>query len=180
MSPFNPFENGVSIEIEDLVERRKALVRQTWRSIEFAKDSKFTAAFYERLFQKYPEVIPMFSKISLEAQAMKLYEVVSVAVRCLDDLDGLVPVLQDLGARHASAYGVQRGHYGVVTEIFVEVLYDFLYSWWPKESTGSTSVFLLDVTDAWSWVLNLIGEVMADAGDEAMAAKTPEKVSAVI
>lgn len=160
-----------TVSPEDHLERRKKLVQQTWRSVEFAKNEKFTIAFYERLFQKYPQVVPMFDGIGLSAQATKLYEVVCVAVRFLDDLPGLVPVLQDLGKRHAVSYGVERAHYGVVTEIFVEILYEFLTDFFSQQAAGSASVFLLDVTDAWSWVLTLIGDVMADAGEEALKEK---------
>jgi hemoglobin-like flavoprotein len=157
---------------DETLERRKKLVKQSWRAVEFGLGGAATQAFYERLFTRFPSVQPLFAGTTMDVQAEKLYAVLQVAIRSLDDLDSLVPVLQDMGVRHATAYGVQRAHYGAVTQVFIEILYEFIGNQWSENMSmsGATGRYMVEVADAWTWVLNLVGGVMADAADTAAAA----------
>lgn len=150
-------------EENECIERRKKMIRQTWRSVELAIDSGFSVTFYQKLFDNYPDVELMFSDVDMKLQAHKLYEVVRVAVRMLDDLEDLIPILQDLGVRHARAYGVHRAHYGAIVEVFGEGLHDFVLDQAP---TKATNMFMVQLADAWTWVLTLISNIMADAAEE--------------
>lgn len=132
-----------------LLERRKQLIRETWSAVETGLNVQATEAFYQRLFQRYPEVEEMFDHADMRIQAMKLYEVLRVCVRFLDDMDSLAPILEDMGIRHAEAYGVVREHYSAVTEIFIEVLNEFISKQFADELSGS--IYALDVAHAWSW-----------------------------
>lgn len=132
-----------------LLERRKALIRETWGAVETGLNVQATEAFYQRLFERYPEVEEMFDHADMRIQAMKLYEVLRVCVRFLDDMDSLAPVLEDMGIRHAEAYGVVREHYNATTEIFIEVLNEFIVKQFSDEIAGS--IYALDVAHAWSW-----------------------------
>jgi hemoglobin-like flavoprotein len=154
---------------DETLERRKKLVKQSWRAVEFGLGGAATQAFYERLFTRFPSVQPMFAGTTMDVQAAKLYAVLRVAIRSLDDLDSLVPVLQNMGVRHATAYGVQRAHYGAVTQVFIEILYEFIGNQWSENMSmsGATGRYMVEVADAWTWVLNLLGGVMADAADTA-------------
>jgi nitric oxide dioxygenase len=149
-----------------LIERRKALIRETWGVVEANLNVSATEAFYLRLFEKYPDLRPMFAHADMRIQAMKLYEVLRVAVRFLDNFESLTPILEDMGIRHAESYGVQRDHYHAMTDAFIEILNNYI----SKQFAGdefSGSLYSLDVAHAWSWALTMIGTVMADAADDA-------------
>lgn len=155
---------------EELIANKKKLVQQTWRAVELGLDVRATVAFYNRLFEKYPDTVAMFEGANMELQAKKLYEVLQVAVRCLDSLDALVPVLEDLGERHAIAYGVKREHYDAVTDVFIEVLNNYISANW-EQSFQFHGLWKIQVAEAWAWVLTLVGKTMADAADKAINAK---------
>lgn len=132
-----------------LLERRKALIRETWSAVETGLNVQATEAFYSRLFERFPEVREMFEHADMRIQAMKLYEVLRVTVRFLDNIESLTPILQDMGIRHAEAYGVVRDHYNALTEVFIEVLNEFISQHFADELSGS--LYALDVAHAWSW-----------------------------
>ena len=76
--------------------------------------------FYAILFQTAPDVRRMFPQ-DISAQKQKLIAVLATAVAGLTKLDTLVPVLRDLGAKHAG-YGVQEHHYPVVGNALLAAL----------------------------------------------------------
>ena len=147
-----------------LTEHRKTIVKTSWRAIQFALNEEATKVFYKRLFEEYPSVRPMF-KDDMASQYKKLYDAVSLAVKCLDDLETLVPVLQDLGRRHAK-WGVVRDHYEAVVDCFLWTLNTFIFTHMPATNAIK---YAFDVADAWEWALLLIGTTMADAADEGAA-----------
>jgi len=148
---------------EELFQKRKDLIKQTWKIVEADPKSNITSAFYARLLDKYPDVRPMFQHTNMDAQANKLHEVLRVAIRFLDDTDDILPSLREMGIRHGRSYGVKRRHYRAVTEVFIEVLNEYLNEvLYPVLGEG-TAIMQLDVAAAWSWILTLIGDAMADA-----------------
>ena len=152
---------------DETLERRKTLIKQTWRSIEFGLGEGATKAFYNRLFTKFPSVEPLFANTSLEVQSLKLYQTLRLAVRSLDDLDSILPTVQELGRRHAQSYGVVPEYYAAVTQVFIEILHEYICSHFTNMAC---SRYIVDVADAWAWCLNLIGSVMIDAAPAAAAA----------
>ena len=154
---------------DETLARRKTLIRQTWRSVEFGLGETVSRSFYDRLFERFPDVKPMFDATSMEVQAQKLYTTLRLAVRSLDDLETLRPALQYLGRRHAQSYGVVRAHYGAVTQVFLEILHEYISSHWTNNASMIMihSRYMVDVADAWSWALNLLGGIMADAAEAA-------------
>jgi hemoglobin-like flavoprotein len=155
-----------SLAEEELFERRKRTIQSSWNAVRIGLDVKASKLFYDRLFDKYPCVRPMFKK-DMTLQYNKLFQAVSLAVRFLDNVEELVPVLQELGVRHAG-YGVVRAHYEAVTECFLWTLNTYIVSQMPNNNAIH---WLFDITDAWEWALTFIGGIMADAADEAIAAK---------
>mmetsp|Transcript_16438 Transcript_16438/g.33164 ORF Transcript_16438/g.33164 Transcript_16438/m.33164 type:complete len:174 (-) Transcript_16438:212-733(-) len=153
---------------DEICERRKNLIKQTWRSVEFGLGQKATEVFYDRLFTNYPDTQPLFAHVSMQGQSQKLYGVLRLAVRSLNDLDAIIPTVQELGRRHSRSYGVMRDHYGAVTQTFIEILHEYILTQW---GTMAHTRYLVDVADAWAWYLNLIGGIMADAADEAGLAR---------
>ena len=68
--------------------------------------------FYRRLFELDPTLSRLF-KGDMKQQGKKLMQMIGAAVRGLDDLARLVPVVQQLGVRH-NGYGVRPEHYDTV------------------------------------------------------------------
>ncbi len=64
---------------------------------------KAAQIFYSRLFELDPSLRKLF-KGDIEAQGKKLMSMIAAAVKGLNNLPGLVPVLQNLGRRH-TGYG---------------------------------------------------------------------------
>ena len=148
----------------EYIERRKTLIKQTWRAVEFGMGEKATVEFYDRLLSQFPEMRPLFGDTNMKLQSHKIYGIIKLAVRSLDDFESVVPVLERLGRRHANVYGLDRSHYRAFTDTFIEVLHRFIYSQYSAMMVGTH--YAIDVADAWSYVLNIIGDIMADTVEE--------------
>ncbi|MCA9691752.1 MAG: alpha/beta fold hydrolase [Myxococcales bacterium] len=68
--------------------------------------------FYEHLFASHPELRPLFPA-SMVGQWRKLEDALGLVIRQLEARDALVPLLEDLGARHAE-YGAAPEHFAIV------------------------------------------------------------------
>lgn len=108
--------------------------------------------FYERLFETNPEIQTLF-KGDMEAQGEQLMDMIGAAVAGLDDLDTLIPVVQQLGARHRK-YGVETAHYGAVAEALI----------WTLEQ-GLADAFTPEIRTAWVNVYGVLAETMITAPD---------------
>ena len=111
--------------------------------------------FYNKLFELDPALKPLF-KGNMKEQGTKLMATLKLAVKGLDDLDKLVPVVQDLGRRH-KGYGVAPAHYATVAEALLWTL-----------GQGLAEAFTPEVEEAWTAVYTVLAETMiAAAADEA-------------
>lgn len=108
--------------------------------------------FYERLFETNPEIQSLF-KGDMEAQGEQLMDMIGAAVAGLDDLDTLIPIVQQLGARHRK-YGVETAHYGAVAEALI----------WTLEQ-GLADAFTPEIRTAWVNVYGVLAETMITAPD---------------
>lgn len=106
--------------------------------------------FYSRLFEIAPEVQPLF-KNDMDDQGKKLMKTLAIAVASLEDLETLVPVLQNLAVKHIE-YGVQEEHYAVVGEALI----------WTLEQ-GLGEAFTAEVKDAWIEVYTIVSTTMIQA-----------------
>jgi methyl-accepting chemotaxis protein len=136
-----------------LTNEQKTLVTESWAKVEPISE---TAAdlFYAKLFELDPSVRPLF-KGDIKAQGVKLMQTLTVAVKSLDKLDTLVPVLQQLGKRHKD-YGVKTEHYGTVATALLDTL-----------GKGLGPAFTPATKDAWVAVYGIVSSVMIAAADEA-------------
>ena len=173
--------------------RHKQLIRQTWNVIRFALEVDVARIFYEQLFAQHPQVHALFHGIDMQGQAQKLYMTLRAAVQLLEDIDDhgtmtsdsdLLRTLQDLGRRHGRSYGARRKYYQAVTKVFLDVVQDFLQSDPMTNSAGTghgrvacTMRYILQVRQAWDWLLTLVGTTMADAVDQDQDQNTTEKVT---
>lgn len=145
-TPVKATENAGSISKEDI-----DLVQHSFMRIE-PLSMVVGRTFYERLFETNPEIKPLF-KGDLESQGEQLMDMIGIAVAGLDDLEKLIPILQELGARHRK-YGVEISHYGAVAEALI----------WTLEQ-GLADAFTPDIRAAWVNVYGVLAETMITAPD---------------
>ena len=115
------------------------------------------ALFYRRLFEIDPTLKAMF-KGDMAEQRRKLMQMLSAAVKGLNHIDRLIPVVEDLGRRHAN-YGVEEHHYDTVGNALL----------WTLEK-GLGAAFTPDVREAWATVYGLLASTMARAAAKSEAA----------
>jgi hemoglobin-like flavoprotein len=135
---------------------QKTLVQDSFADIATIADDA-AMLFYQRLFELDPSLRRMFPADMTE-QRKKLLQMLTAAVKGLDRLEQLVPVVQDLGRRHAR-YGVRESHYETVGEALL----------WTLEM-GLGRGFTAQVRDAWVAVYGLLATTMQDAARAALAA----------
>ncbi len=119
------------------------------------------AMFYARLFELDPALKALFKGDMVE-QGKRLMEMIGAAVKGLDDLDSLVPVVQDLGRRHAR-YGVKSAHYETVGQALLETL-----------AKGLGDAFTDEVKRAWTTVYGVLSTTMIAAAEAAAAPQSAE------
>ncbi len=90
------------------------------RTTRGSRNPAAAALFCNKLFELDPGLKALFMT-DIKEQGRKLMATLKLAVKGLDDLEKLAPVVQDLGRRHAG-YGVQGAHYGTVAEALLWAL----------------------------------------------------------
>lgn len=133
-----------------------ALIAQTFERAKAENGGLRTLGlrFYERLFEKYPAVRPLFSTPP-EEQHKKLMASVGAIVASVTNPTVMLPYLRAMGIRHI-AYKTESAHYGAVAENLVAVLAEHLSKegeWTPEMKAN------------WEAALQVISEVMIDAAD---------------
>ena len=108
------------------------------------------ALFYRRLFELDPRLQAMF-KGDMTEQRKKLMHMLTAAVKGLNRLEQLVPVVEDLGRRHAG-YGVEDKHYDTVGEALLWTL-----------AKGLGPAFTPETKEAWATVYGLLASTMKAA-----------------
>ena len=103
--------------------------------------------FYAKLFEYAPELKPLFKR-GLKEQGRMLMSTLKLAVRGLDDLPALVPVLQQLAERHVG-YGVQASDYTPVGNALLYTL-----------KTGLGDAWTPELRQAWIEVYRAMAQVM--------------------
>lgn len=112
--------------------------------------------FYQRLFFLDPSLRPMF-KGDMAHQGRMLMSMLSSAVNGLTKLEALVPVVRQLGARHAG-YGVRDEHYATVGSALL---------WTLEQGLGDD--FTADVRKAWIRAYAVLSGTMQAGAAEAQA-----------
>ena len=127
------------------------LVRATFALVEPIADDA-AAVFYRRLFHLDPHLRALFPS-DLSGQRRNLMQTLTVVVRNLDRLEGIVPAVEALGRRHAG-YRVRRDDYETVGAALLDTL---------QEALGE--VFTPEVRGAWATAYGILASVMIDAAD---------------
>ena len=133
------------------------LVRASFAAVRLTV-SQPGALFYDNLFAADPSLRELFHA-SVAQQGERLMAMIGSALDLLDRPATLVPVLRQLGARHAG-YGVKDSHYATVGGALIQTL-----------EQGLGVAFTSDVRQAWVDLYAVISSTMIDAGQrEAVAA----------
>jgi hemoglobin-like flavoprotein len=126
------------------------LVQLSWRKILPIKDDA-AELFYLKLFGIDPSLRGLFGD-DMEQQGAKLMQMITAAVRGLDRMDALLPVIRELGMRHV-AYGVRDAHYAAVGTALL----------WTLEQTLRGD-FTPEVKSAWIKTYGVLSQSMREAG----------------
>jgi hemoglobin-like flavoprotein len=133
-----------------ITSEQKKLVQETWEKVVPIAE---TAAelFYRRLFEINPELKPLFKYADMKEQKLKLLQMLGMAVKGLDNLEQLIPAVENLGRRHVG-YGVKDSHYDTVGDALL----------WTLEK-GLGEDFTPEVLDAWTQTYITLASVMKNA-----------------
>ena len=126
------------------------LVRASFAKVAPIADTA-AAMFYERLFATDPTLRPLF-KGDMVVQGRLLMTMIGTAVENVHQLDQILPVVRDLGRRHAG-YGVKAADYHTVAGALLGTL---------EQALGSE--FTPAMRDAWAaYYQTLAAEMKAAA-----------------
>jgi hemoglobin-like flavoprotein len=131
------------------------LVRQSWSEI-VPKRKQVCADFYRRLFERFPELRPLF-KGDMERQTGLFVTMINTVVSALQNPDPVLPLIKTVGARHAG-YGVTDADYEKFADVLLESFGDAL-------GEGFTP----DVRDAWAAVYADLARTMQQGAAEELA-----------
>ncbi|TFV88196.1 oxidoreductase [Blastococcus sp. CT_GayMR20] len=109
--------------------------------------------FYSHLFLSHPETRAMFP-VSMAHQRDRLFAALGDVVARVDDLDALVPILQQLGRDHRK-FGTLAAHYPAVGASLLATLEHFDDQWTPE------------LAKSWSEAYDVVATVMIEAAEEA-------------
>lgn len=126
-----------------------ALVQSTFRGVQ-PMSATAGEIFYRRLFEVEPDVAPLFKR-DIQRQGREFMQVLAVAVGGLSNLETIVPVVQQLGVRHA-AYGVRAKHYDAVRQALLYTLAVILQDEYTDE-----------VRSAWTTAYATLAGIMKEA-----------------
>jgi hemoglobin-like flavoprotein len=136
--------------------RQKELVQSSFAKVAPIADQA-ADVFYNRLFEIDPALRPMFPE-NMKEQKIKLMQMLTAAVKGLDNLETLVPVVRQLGARHIG-YGVKDDHYGTVAAALL----------WTLEK-GLGEAFTPETKEAWVVVYGILATTMKEGAASAAGA----------
>jgi len=132
-----------------LTPQQIALVQASFRTVQ-PMSATAGELFYKRLFEIEPEVAALF-KGDVGRQGREFMQVLAVAVGGLSNVTTLVPMVQQLGVRHA-AYGVQARHYDAVRQALLYTLAVILQDDYTD-----------DVRAAWATAYAMLAGIMKEA-----------------
>ena len=125
---------------------QKKLVQASFEQVEPIADQA-AEIFYAKLFEFDPKLRSMF-KGDMKDQGKKLMSTLKIAVKSLDNLDALVPVIQNLAAKHID-YGVTVDDYTPVGNALIYTL-----------KTGLGDAFTPELRSAWIEVYTTLANVI--------------------
>ena len=127
------------------------LLRETLE-LTLAADDSFPKRFYDRLFARHPEVIPMFHRNSPGAQRKMFAQKLTMIVDHVEDPEWLARELRAVAESHVK-YGVRPDMYAWIGEALIETLRDACDSDWSEAAEKAWR-------DAYARIVRAIFEVL--------------------
>jgi NAD(P)H-flavin reductase/hemoglobin-like flavoprotein len=129
-----------------------AALKASWGKVAAAGDD-VPLYFYSHLFLSHPEVRSMFP-IQMSGQRDKLVAALGAVVSNVEEIDKVIPLLEQLGRDHRR-FAVVTEHYAAVGASLLATLKKFLGpSWTP------------DLADTWAEAYGLVAKVMVAAAEQ--------------
>lgn len=134
------------------------LVKRTFTHI--APNSReIGSRFYTRLFELDPKLRALFQS-GMRDQGQAMFSMVDLIVRTLDFQEQLVPIIYDLGRRHAT-YGIAESDYLTFRRALLDTL-----------EAALAEAFTPEVQDAWGAAYDFMAGVMKQAHHHVLEGKT--------
>jgi NAD(P)H-flavin reductase/hemoglobin-like flavoprotein len=130
-----------------------ARLKDSWNTV-VAYGDQVPLFFYSSLFLAHPETRSLFAP-SMAVQRDRLVNALGQVISNVDELDAVVPVLQQLGRDHRK-FSATNAHYPAVGEALLATLEHFLDDRWTPE-----------LAEDWAAAYGIVSKVMMDAADEA-------------
>jgi NAD(P)H-flavin reductase/hemoglobin-like flavoprotein len=111
--------------------------------------------FYSHLFLSHPETRAMFP-VSMAHQRDRLFRALGDVVSHIDNLDAVIPILQQLGRDHRK-FGAVPAHYPAVGASLLAALEHFDDNWTPE------------LAKDWTEAYTIVSQVMIEAAEAASA-----------
>jgi hemoglobin-like flavoprotein len=129
---------------------------QSSYSIIQSQNDEFAESFYQILFDKYPNIRPLFSGVNMKKQKGKLIESLDLVLVNVHNPKAFTSILKDLGKRHVK-YGAVLTDYPLVGDALLQALEKHLGKDWNP-----------DVKHAWILAYQTITDTMAEGAKSAM------------
>ena len=129
-----------------------AALKGSWAKVAAAGDD-VPLYFYSHLFLSHPEVRSMFP-IRMSGQRDKLVAALGSVVSSVDELDKVIPLLEQLGRDHRR-FAVLTEHYNAVGASLLATLKKFHGPLWTP-----------DLADTWAQAYGLVAKVMVAAAEQ--------------
>ncbi len=114
-----------------MTEREIELIHTSWEEVK-PLATQFGEVFYYRLFEYAPHFRGLFTRGSLFSQQRKFVSWVNVLVANVGNLDRIASRV-DKSAVRFIRYGVSKGHYGMIENVFLATLQQALGNEWDDE-----------------------------------------------
>ena len=129
------------------------MVQSSWKKVIPIREQA-AELFYGRLFELDPKLESLFSG-DMKDQGRKLTTMIATAVNGLNDLESIVPAVQDLGKRHVG-YGVSAEDYDTVGAALIWTL-----------GQGLGDEFNGELESAWVTTYGILADTMKTAASTA-------------
>ncbi|MES2776340.1 MAG: globin domain-containing protein [Bacteroidota bacterium] len=126
------------------------LIRKSWRQFMGIEPAVIADLFYSKLFADNPGIRKLFPR-QMEAQYVKLIDMLNTIISRLPQLDALTDDLAAMAQRHTS-YGTKPVHYKLVGKALVWTLRQGLGKEWNTE-----------LEEAWLHCYTVLSNIMINA-----------------
>lgn len=112
------------------------------------RGGELISRFYEILFRRSPEVVPLFEGVDMAKQRQQLLASLVSVVENIERPERLVPILSAMGRRH-QRYGALPDHYSAVARAMLASMRELAGDQWRPE-----------IGDAWERVLTQVAQTL--------------------